>query len=952
MLKVSRKHSKNLAKLVLVALLCIGGVHGIYGKSVAEASELTVTGMTWSNGPTFSPVPDSLIYGGPYAYIPNDQNVVILNLAAGENNEWQETIDIAGHYGGYNSESDVTGYTVNMTGSKVAVGTLWSGYAFAGNSADNHIKISDGSADFTIGGYSYKGDAIGNGVIIDGGTITGNGYYAIAVAGGSAEKGNANDNTVIIEGKANVNGNVYGGVSGNSNYGSSAGGKVTNNTVTISANAGDIGNAIGGQSSGGNATTNTLNVSGGLVKTAVGGVGRPVVLISGVPLLKPSIEKVDSNADTVLEGNAIDNTVNISGDAKVYMAMGGTTSSIFLQNGGGIPASVKGTGVANNNTVNISSGTFSFKETEERTGKTMNEGGIIIGGMSHSEASGNTVNISGGNFEAATIIGGISMPLPMYGGVDEYENPIILSPNVQGKADNNTVNILTPINAGALIGGMNYVASGNKMNVDFSKGSGNTLNVAAKNVSAFTVGGFQNINFFLPRDVANGDTMLTIKTPKTIYEMGKTIDFWLSNKYEYELTASGGVQIGDSDGNIILTPKPTDLTGVIFGVTAQQGVSLEVGNIINLVTDPNGLTTDDTLKTIAQSDMVAPKDITTDTKYGLIISKKNANTIIATVDSKRDDDNTDRAKSAAETRESVVSMVNTAADLLAGQGLSNASDAAGTAGGKMEPFAAVGVSNLRAESGSHVTTKGIGLALGFAKEIENRSGKLLIGPVLEYGHGKYDSYQDDGTKADGKSHYWGIGVIAKQTNNNGLYYEGSLRVGRVGSDYTRNEDANIPYYHADYDSKATYWGAHLGIGKVVDIGRKNTLDYYGKYFYSHTGSDSVTMHTSAFGDMTAIFDSVDSHRIRLGARVTHELNEKNKIYGGLAYQYEFNGDARVTYNNGNAVPSPSVKGSSGMLELGWQVKPGKSPMTIDLGVTGWVGKQRGVTANLQATWTF
>jgi hypothetical protein len=48
-----------------------------------------------------------------------------------------------------------------------------------------------------------------------------------------------------------------------------------------------------------------------------------------------------------------------------------------------------------------------------------------------------------------------------------------------------------------------------------------------------------------------------------------------------------------------------------------------------------------------------------------------------------------------------------------------------------------------------------------------------------------------------------------------------------------------------------------------------------------------------------------------------------------------------------------VKGSSGMLELGWQVKPGKkNPMVIDLGVTGWVGKRRDNTANVQANWTF
>ena len=48
-----------------------------------------------------------------------------------------------------------------------------------------------------------------------------------------------------------------------------------------------------------------------------------------------------------------------------------------------------------------------------------------------------------------------------------------------------------------------------------------------------------------------------------------------------------------------------------------------------------------------------------------------------------------------------------------------------------------------------------------------------------------------------------------------------------------------------------------------------------------------------------------------------------------------------------------MKGSSGLIELGWQVKPGKkSPMTIDVGVAGWVGKQRGITANVQANWTF
>ena len=298
----------------------------------------------------------------------------------------------------------------------------------------------------------------------------------------------------------------------------------------------------------------------------------------------------------------------------------------------------------------------------------------------------------------------------------------------------------------------------------------------------------------------------------------------------------------------------------------------------------------------------------------------------------------------------VATMINAGSDLLAGQGMLNAQVAAGDkeAGGGFNSFAAVGLSKLRAMSGSHVDIKGIGLNLGFARELENSKGKLLFGPIVEYGHGDYDSYQDNGLKADGNASYWGLGLIAKQTNNNGFYYEGSLRAGRTKSDYS-SQLSEVS--HADYDSSATYWAAHLGAGKLVDIGHDNTVDVYGKYFYSHTGSDSAMIHINGQDDADMHFDSVNSHRLRVGARLIHALNEKNKIYGGLGYQYEFSGDARATYR-GDGTPSPGVQGSSGLIELGWQVTPGKGPMAIDFGVTGWVGKQRGVTANLQACWTF
>ena len=690
---------------------------------------------------------------------------------------------------------------------------------------------------------------------------------------------------------------------------------------TVNFTSGTVNGVFGGTSGDGAAKPigNTVNVSGGKVTNVYGGMSfysytAHQVFAEGNTVNISGDAEVDSVYGAYAYGSADiqKNTVNVSGGTITGVVYGGYSEggnangntvtisggTIGSSSGNGVYGGLaSGTGTANNNTIEISGGTFS--------------GSVYGGNSAYGSASGNKVTISG---------------TPVFA-----SDGFIHGAFSGGDTTNNTVNILAKnLTVGGLVGG-EPMGSGTS--------SGNTLNIAAKGVTTGSVNAFQNMNFYLPSDIANNDTMLTV---------------------------NGGTA--------------TDVKGVTFGVAALSGVKLEKGNTVNLITNPNGLTMDDTLKTtdsatLAKAEFLSANSLTTDDKYELSISKKGEDTIIATVDNvteqKADEGGSgenggsgkkavsipDVLKSPVETRAGVVTLVNAGADLLVSQGMSNAADAAAAertegdaaaapkAGG-FAPFAAVSFGKLRAQSGSHVDNKGIGMNLGFAREIANKNGKLLVGPVIEYGHGSYDSYQDSGIKADGKSSYWGIGVIAKQTNDNGFYYEGSLRAGRTKSDY--NSDLR-PGLHVSYDSSATYWAAHLGVGKLVDIGHDNTLDYYGKYFYSHTGSDSTYLNGA---NETANFDAVNSHRIRLGARLTHALNEKNKIYGGLAWQYEFKGDARATYSVSGEAPSPSVKGSSGMIELGWQVKPGKSPMTIDLGVTGWVGKQRGITANVQANWTF
>ena len=690
----------------------------------------------------------------------------------------------------------------------------------------------------------------------------------------------------------------------------SAGGTVTENTVNITG--GTVKQVMGAYSAGGTVTENTANITGGKVTgDVVGGMGETVTE-NTVNLSGGTVQTIYGGIAGY--GEAKVNYVTITGGTVTGDVVGGQSWSYSA----GVALSAEG------NTVKISGGTIGTSESQS-----------IIGGevkFYPGTANNNTVEISGGTINS-TIWGGKSEKgnaegntVTISGSPTFAASSGIHGAAAGGDAINNTVNILANnIAIGYLIGG-EPMGSGTS--------SGNTLNIAAKGVTTGSVNAFQNINFYLPSDIANNDTMLTV---------------------------NGGTA--------------TDVKDVTFGVAALSGVKLEKGNTVNLITNPSGLTTDDTLKTtdsatLAKASFLSANSLTTDNKYELSISKKGEDTIIATVDNVTEqsaDAGGDTSaveeikKSPVETRMGVVTMVNAGADLLAGQGMANAADAAAAersadggvtaarAGG-FAPFAAVGLGNLRAKSGSHVDTKSIGLSLGFAREIENKSGKLLVGPVVEYGHGKYDSYQDNGITADGKSSYWGIGVIAKQTNHNGFYYEGSLRAGRTKSDY--GSDSARPGNHVSYDSSATYWAAHLGAGKLFDIGHDNTLDVYGKYFYSHTGSDSTTIHIGAASEGVD-FSAVNSHRLRIGTRLTHALNAKNKIYGGLAWQYEFNGDARAVYSVSGEAPSPSVKGSSGMLELGWQVKPGKSPMTIDLGVTGWVGKQRGITANVQeANWTF
>ena len=77
-----------------------------------------------------------------------------------------------------------------------------------------------------------------------------------------------------------------------------------------------------------------------------------------------------------------------------------------------------------------------------------------------------------------------------------------------------------------------------------------------------------------------------------------------------------------------------------------------------------------------------------------------------------------------------------------------------------------------------------------------------------------------------------------------------------------------------------------------------------------------------------------------------------KFYSGIAYQYEYSNGTTGSYR-GYSTESSNMRGSSAMIELGWQVKPTEqSPWMVDVGATGWVGHQKGFTVQAKLMKSF
>ena len=263
-------------------------------------------------------------------------------------------------------------------------------------------------------------------------------------------------------------------------------------------------------------------------------------------------------------------------------------------------------------------------------------------------------------------------------------------------------------------------------------------------------------------------------------------------------------------------------------------------------------------------------------------------------------------------------------------------------------FATVSGNNSKYDTGSYVDINGWNGIVGVAKTKDLNAGKFSYGAFFENGGGNYNTYNDfNGTsfRGDGNVVYNGGGLLMRYEQTSGVYTEASLRAGTA-----KNEVSNALEFTGNrygFKTENAYYGAHIGIGKIIKLDNGKAWDIYGKYFHTHHEGDSVKIANDEFD-----FDSVDSDKLRIGARFSENQGEKLTSYYGLAWEYEFSGDAGGTANH-YAMYTPSLEGSTVIGEVGFRYTPGKaSPWYFDANVRGYAGMQEGISGSVQAVYSF
>ncbi len=932
------------------------------------------------------------VYGANTLYATASGNTVTISgnakvTGSGENGYQDEDESITKHngvYGAYgaadaDSEEELaalTNNTVTITGGQVAsaFGAFSEGN---GDVSYNKVNVTGGTTGVgaegndrneLAGGYSVKGDVIGNAVEITAGEVNNEQIY-----GGRTTDGKANENSVSVSNVTVTTSYIAGG---ESETGETNNNSVNIDNVTLNAyDSNDTVDIYGALNTKGAVSGNTLNINNLTIKrTEVSGDGKVEDIIAAGA---NGFDYEDEVEDRVV-GEVSNNTLKITGNLEgtnlyIYggyvdyadgdtvnnrVEIGSVDGETTITNNevGANNASViyggysEGAGNSTNNSVTVINATLNIDDVKGGYAETgIADGNSVIisdsdanveqitGGYSDSSsATNNIVSIKNSTTSAQNIYGGHSYEgavsgntvelsdvelaserTKVYGGYsdsgDVTDNNVVISGKVAGqndgevdiyagysatgKAESNKITLLSGANVenANLIGGSNQEESStNTNNNELVIGEGvgnNSWSGTVNSISNFSRIAFANVKW------EDGGTVLTIAdTTKSNLE-GTVVD---ADGVNFDATSD--VNVGESM-TFLAAAKPEE---------SIEGVKYEFGKY--------------TVGTMYEGTM----DGSSETGVATVQTQQVAtqNNLLA------------------ENRAVAAAFVNQGTDLI-----SDSLDVLSRDGNYgVKTFAAVYGNRSKYDVNSDLKINGWSVIAGVGSEKALKNGDFSWGVFYENGSGNYRTYNEFNNeffRGDGSVVYNGGGIAARYEQNNGVYTEASLRAGMLKSemDNAVKDGAGNTY---GYDSDTTYYGAHLGIGKIISLNESSDLDIYGKFFHTYNDGDTVTIGNGNKYE----FDSITSDRLRLGARITTNKENKFSTYYGLAYEYEFNGDADMRVGKLNA-ETQSLQGSSYMAEIGMNYQPSPdSPWSFDLNMRGYTGERQGESFNVQATYTF
>lgn len=404
----------------------------------------------------------------------------------------------------------------------------------------------------------------------------------------------------------------------------------------------------------------------------------------------------------------------------------------------------------------------------------------------------------------------------------------------------------------------------------------------------------KNLNFYLADNTAAGNTVLTVTGNADI--TGSTV----------KVGIPGTESALSKDDQLVLMQASSDITGEPVN---QKGVGMH-GLLLNYDFDLS---------------IVGAQLLATVTRAGF----------------------TEESKAFLEGRAASLAAVSQGGDFVASNALNSAVNAAtAREDNRMALFTAFGGGKNRYETGSHVDVTGANAVVGLSHDVSIFSAEFVLASFLEYGTGSYNthnSFVSGQLKGSGDTEYFGLGALGRWVGRNNTYIDGSVRVGKVSTDF--KADLYADGQNAKYDYNSMYYGGHFGVGYLYDATDDMQVDLYAKYLATAQQGKKVTISS---GEKLRFKESISS-RARAGLRANFFTVETVRPYVGAAYEYEFSGKANASAYH-MKWDAPSLKGASGIGEAGLTWVRGSWAFT--LGAEGYVGQRRGVTGNLQIGYEF